>query len=75
MPGSKFFGDVLKSDVKTGKVSEETINQSVFRILVSMFKFGTFDVVNNNTKSNNVTTENSVKMCKEIAQDHQEMLG
>ena len=56
MPSSTFFGDALKDYVKTGKVSQSKIDDSVLRILIPMFKVGVFDKVTTGSIEKNVTS-------------------
>ncbi len=43
MPGSDYFGDELLNAVKEGKVSEDVIDDKVFRVLRAMLVSGLFD--------------------------------
>jgi len=42
--------------VNKGEISIDFVNDSVFRILLPMFRFGIFDKPNNNTMDRNVTS-------------------
>lgn len=57
MPDDTYFGDALKQLVESGKIDVKYVNNSVYRILLPMFKVGIFDHPNNNTMTNNVTNQ------------------
>lgn len=55
MPGSTYFGDALLNLVQSGKIDISYVNDSVYRILLPLFKLGIMDNPNNNNITNNVT--------------------
>jgi len=68
MPGSDFMSeDNLMNAVKSGAVSEDTIDDSVMRMLVPMFKFGIFDNPTNGTLDVNVTSEAHNALARSLA--------
>lgn len=59
-----FWGDHLVQAVKNGKVSEETINQSTYRILYQMFDKGLFD---NTVQNNEIDAKAHGAIARQIA--------
>ncbi|MCM3032331.1 glycoside hydrolase family 3 protein [Niallia sp. MER 6] len=65
-PGEPFgvWGEELLQAVKDGKVSEETVNQSAYRILYQMFDKGLFD---NPTQNNPIDVAAHGEIARQIA--------
>jgi len=67
MPAGVFMGDVLELEVVARRINQSYVDDSVKRITTQMFKFGLFDIENNNTRSNNVTSQEHCDVSREIA--------
>ena len=74
MPGDAFFGDKLKAAVESGEVPASEVDDSVLRILTPMFAVGLFDVANNNTLTNVVTSPEHTAVAREIAAESMVLL-
>lgn len=67
MPGSTYFGAALLDLVKSGKIAQSYVDDSVFRILVPMFRLGIFDNPNPNKITNNVTNNEQVAIARNLS--------
>ena len=67
MPGASHMGDDLAALVKSGAVSMKKVNDSMLRILTPMFQMRLFDVPNNNSITNNVTSEKHNQIARQLA--------
>jgi len=69
MPGKHYFGDTLKNAVTSGSISNETIDDSVIRVLTPMIQMG---LLNRTAPSaddinKNVTSDEHNALCRKIA--------
>jgi beta-glucosidase len=69
MPSSDYFGTALATAVTNGQVSQTTIDNSVRRILVSMFAQGLFDTTQTGTQSSTVTSAAHTAITRQVATD------
>jgi len=67
MPFGTYFGDALKKEVEEGRIKEEVVNNSVYRILYHMFRIGIFDKPNPNPITNNVTSAKHTEIARNIS--------
>eukprot|EP01062_Namystynia_karyoxenos_P036582 TRINITY_DN2664_c0_g1_i1.p1 TRINITY_DN2664_c0_g1~~TRINITY_DN2664_c0_g1_i1.p1 ORF type:complete len:799 (+),score=300.59 TRINITY_DN2664_c0_g1_i1:102-2399(+) len=67
MPGSTYMGAKLAGMVKSGEVTQAMLDDSAQRILWPLFMVGAFDVENNNTLKNNVTTPEHNALARRIS--------
>merc|ERR1719198_85386 len=68
MPGNDFMSDEnIAAAVKNGTVLEETVDQSVLRILTPFFQVGAFDNPSNGTLDANVTSEKHNQISRDLA--------
>lgn len=68
MPGSEYYGAPLKAAVKSGQVTQATLDDHVRRILATMFRFGLFDKQQAGTWSDRVTTPEHAAFSREVAE-------
>ena len=62
MPDALYMGEIaIGLAMKEGKVNLSTVEESVRRILTPMFRFGVFDIQNNNSRAANVTSQAHVR--------------
>jgi beta-glucosidase len=67
MPDDSFFGAPLLQAVQSGNISEDTVDQSVLRILTAMFAAGLFDNPNTGTRAANVTSSDHNQLARSLA--------
>jgi len=67
MPDGWFMGDPLEEMVLNGSIPEHAVDESVRRILTPMFAVGIFDDINPNNITNNVKTDEHVKLARDLS--------
>ncbi len=69
LPDSTYFGQPLTDAVNAGTVSTATIDNSVRRILTSMFAAGLFDKTQTGTLATDVTSTAHANVAKQVAEE------
>jgi beta-glucosidase len=72
MPSAQYYGPALQAAVEHGLVSLPTLNGMVYRILVTMFRFGLFDHVpheGSQAFATNASTQRSTALALQVAEE------
>ncbi len=68
MPGSRYFGDSLKTAVRDGRVPTSRLDDMVGRVLGQMFRFGLFERHRTGDSSAVVTNERHAAVARDVAE-------